>query len=279
MRDSFGRAAKAPLRGLLVDLDGVVYVGDELVTGAAEALARLRTRRLALRFVTNTSTKPPGAVEEKLRRLGVAVEPGEVISAVRAACSTLRRLGCHAPYLVVDERIGGEFAGFVPVGAYPAAPSAAPDWVVIGDIGSNWDYHLMDRLFALISGGARLLTLHKGRSWQTGEGLKIDIGAFVAGLEYATGVTAIVTGKPSADFFRTALDEMAISAAEAAMVGDDIDNDIAGAQRAGIRGVLVRTGKYREAYAARSPVKPWRTLDSIAALEELVESTGEPESP
>lgn len=268
------RDADTAVAGLLVDLDGVVYVGDEPVAGAVEALARLRSRRLALRFVTNTSTKPAGTVENKLRRLGVTVGPGEVISAVQAACSTLRRLGCHAPYLVVDARIVEEFTELAPVGAYPAAPMEAPDWVVIGDIGAEWDYRLMNRLFALISGGARLLALHKGKSWQTAEGLQIDIGAFVAGLEYATGVTAVVTGKPSVDFFRAALDDMGISAADAAMVGDDIDSDIAGAQRAGIRGVLVRTGKYRVDHAARSPVKPWRTLDSIAQLEELVDSLG-----
>lgn len=259
-----------PIRGLLVDLDGVLYVGDRPVDGAAEAVARLRTRGLPLRFLTNTSTRPVAEVEAKLMRLGFDPQPGEVVSAVRAAVLTLSRLSAAAPYLVVDERIASEFDRFSPVGLFPEPPTAEPDFVVVGDIGPRWSYALMNDLYRLCLDGARLLALHKGRSWQTAEGLQLDIGAFVAGLEYAAGVEAIVTGKPSAGIFEAAVGDIGLEAREVVMVGDDIDGDIGGAQAAGIRGVLVRTGKYRRAVAEGSKVKPWATVDSIAGLDALI---------
>lgn len=260
--------------GLLIDLDGVLYVDEQAVPGAAAAIRRLRVRGLPLRFVTNTSTKPAHVVEEKLTRLGIEVRAGEVATPLRAASSILRRRGATSPYLVVDERVASEFDALGPVGRYPAPPSAPPDFIVVGDIGRRWDYDLMNSLFSMVTAGARLLALHKGRTWQTGSGLALDIGAFVAGLEYASRTEAIVTGKPSPEFFLAALADMDVAAGAAVMIGDDIDGDIAGAQSAGIRGVLVRTGKYRQEYVERSGIVPWRTLDSIAEVGELLGEVG-----
>lgn len=266
------RQALWAVRGVLVDLDGVVYVGDRLLPGARSALDRLRAKGYALRFLTNTSTKPVSAVEEKLRRLGVRVEAGEVVSAVRSALLTLRRLDARSPYLVVGEEVREEFAELAPVAAFPGYPAETPGWIVIGDIGARWDYELVNRLFGMITGGARLLALHKGRAWQTADGLAVDIGAFVAGLEYATGVEALVTGKPAEGFFRAALDDIGCAAGEALMVGDDIESDVGGAQAAGVRGVLVRTGKFREESRRRSRVEPWRIIDSLAEINTLLDT-------
>ncbi len=267
---SFDGSARS-IRGVLLDLDGVVYVGDEPLTGAVQAVRRLRDRGLSLRFVTNTSTKPISAVEAKLERLGIDIEPGEVISAVRTAVLTLQRLKAKSLYLVVDERVRAEFDEFAPVGFFPDAPSTRPDFVVVGDIGNRWDYDLMSSIFRLVHDGAGLLAVHKGRSWQTENGLALDIGAFVAGIEYAAGIEAIITGKPAAGFYEATLDDMGMRPDETIMVGDDIDSDVGGAQALGIRGVLVRTGKYREDYASRSSIVPWQTLDSIRELLSLPE--------
>ena len=118
----------------------------------------------------------------------------------------------------------------------------------------------------MLIGGARLMALHKGKSWQTEEGLRVDMGAFVAGLEYASDKTATVVGKPSPEFYRLALDSMGLGPTEVAMVGDDIDSDVGGAQAAGMKGVLVKTGKYRKAVAEALAVRPDLTIDSIADL-------------
>jgi ribonucleotide monophosphatase NagD (HAD superfamily) len=100
--------------------------------------------------------------------------------------------------------------------------------------------------------------------------LRLDIGPFVAGLEYATGKTADVAGKPSPAFFRSALEAAGVSADEAVMVGDDIRGDIGGAQQLGIGGVLVRTGKYREDDVAASGVTSDRVIYSVADLADVL---------
>ena len=126
---------ESPVGGLLIDLDGVVYVGEEPLPGAVECIRNLRARGLPFRFVTNTSTKPAHDVEAKLARLGIEARPGEVMTPVRAAVSTLRRMGAKAPYLVVDERVAPEFGSLTPAGVFPDPPTERPDFIVVGDIG------------------------------------------------------------------------------------------------------------------------------------------------
>ncbi len=138
---------------------------------------------------------------------------------------------------------------------------------MIGHYGNRWNYDLLNHLFKLIMDGAEMLALHKGRFWQTENGLTLDIGAFVAGLEHATGKKAIVIGKPSPTFFRLALEDMGVEPDRAVMIGDDIINDIKGAQDAGMTGILVKTGKYRPDYVSKSDVKPDLVLDSVADLQ------------
>lgn len=114
--------------------------------------------------------------------------------------------------------------------------------------------------------GAKLIAIHKNRFWQTEHGLQMDIGGFIDGLEYASGVKAMIVGKPSPDFFQIALDDMGLNPCEAAIIGDDIDADVGGGQQAGLKGILVKTGKYRQSYAEASTVKPDLIIDSIMDL-------------
>ena len=118
--------------------------------------------------------------------------------------------------------------------------------------------------------GAKLVAIHKNRFWQTEHGLPMDIGGFIDALEYASGVRATIIGKPSADFFRAAMDDMQLEADEVGMIGDDIDADIGGAQQSGILGILVRTGKFRQSYADASPIRPDAVLDSVRDLPALL---------
>jgi HAD superfamily hydrolase (TIGR01458 family) len=161
--------------------------------------------------------------------------------------------------LVVQEDVKADFSDFL-------QSRTVAEAVVIGDIGEAWDYELLNRIFRLVMNGAELIALHRNRYWQADGGLKLDIGAFVAGLEYATGKTATLIGKPRREFFEAALQHIGVAAGEAAMIGDDIDSVLKGAQAAGIMGVLVRSGKYRHAQALSSPVTPDLVLDSFADL-------------
>ena len=246
------------IRGLLTDMDGVWFVGDTPLPGAAEALARLRARNLSLRFVTNTTTRTAAQLSAKMRAMGLEVPPGEFVTTPVATARWLRAQGITSVRLVVADSVRGVFDGF--------HESREPEAVVVGDVGTAFGYDLMQDLFRTLMAGARLVAMHKGRYWQVEDGLRMDIGAFVAGLEYATGRPATVIGKPSAEMFHAALATIALPADEVVMIGDDADMDVAGAQRAGVRGVLVKTGKYREEMFRRSGVKPDLVLDSIASL-------------
>ena len=253
------------IKGLLIDLDGVLYVGDGAIDGARDALEALRRKNIDCRFVTNTTTKTAAEVVEKLNDLGFDVEAGQVFSAVSATKQLLGGGKAELPnlHLIVRDSILGEFEEF-------PTDAEGPDYVVVGDIGAQWSYPLMDRAFRELMNGAELVAMHKNRYFQTGDGLRLDIGCFVAGLEFATGHTAIIVGKPSPDFFQLGLESLGLPAENVAMVGDDIDSDVGGSQAIGIAGILVRTGKYREAYAKESEVRPDAVIDSIADLPRLI---------
>jgi HAD superfamily hydrolase (TIGR01458 family) len=250
-------------RGILSDLDGVWFVGNQAVPGAERALQGIRARGLPVRFITNTTTQSLDDLAAKMHHLGFPVEPGEIINSPRAAALHLQSLGSPTCRLVVDDNVRGEFAAF-------QESDDTPDVVVIGDIGDRWSYDLMNEIFGLLIAGAKLVAMHRGRYWQTEAGLTLDIGAFVVGLEYAAGVEATVVGKPSPALFQSVLDDMKLKPHQVFMVGDDIHSDVGGAQRAGIPGVLVRTGKYREDMVARSDVHPEAIIDSVADLAELL---------
>ncbi|MDH3196931.1 MAG: TIGR01458 family HAD-type hydrolase [Candidatus Krumholzibacteria bacterium] len=255
-------AVFAGIAGILSDMDGVWCVGAALVPGAAEALATIRDRALPIRLVTNTTTQTAAELAERLQRMGLAFAPEEIINAPGAAARYLRGLGRPSCHVIAAPSVRAEFAEF------PA--SDRPDWVVLGDIGQAWTYGVLNEAFRMLMGGARLMAMHKGRYWQVDDGLALDIGAFVSGLEYATGKEAVIAGKPSATMFAAALRDLGVDAARALMIGDDIHADVAGAQRAGLRGVLVRTGKYREDVVRVSGVTADAVIDSIADLARLL---------
>lgn len=245
--------------GILLDLDGVVYEAGEPVPGAAETIVAIRRAGLPVRFVTNTTRRPRRALAARLRAMGVPVEEDELFTAPRAALSWLEERGVRRLALRVPEAVCGEFARFERVEAGAQA-------VVVGDLGRNWTFDLLDSAFRLLLDGARLLALQKNRFWKSEEGLVLDAGPFVAALEYAAGVEAVVVGKPAAPFYEAAAGSMGLPPFRTAMVGDDIETDVGGAQAVGAAGILVRTGKFREETLARSSVRPDRVLASVADL-------------
>ncbi len=251
------------ISGLLFDLDGVIYVGDQVIDGAVETIRTVQERSIPHRFVTNTTTKSRDALSRKMQAMGLPVQAHEILSAPYAARVYLRQRQPHSCYFLVSEAVRDEFREFT-------TSETDPEVVVVGDIGRAWNYDLMNQLFGLLMGGAELIALHKGKYWQTADGLRMDIGAFVAGLEYVTGVDATVIGKPSPAFFQSAILELGCPAEEIVMVGDDIESDIGGAQRCGLRGFLVRTGKYRPEILAASSITPDAVLDSIVNLNEYL---------
>ena len=247
------------IKGILVDLDGVLYVGSQPIAGAIQAVDTIRASGLPCRFVTNTSTLSLISLQQKMNALGFCMQPEEIISAPQAAVRYLQHQPNAICRLLMAEDVKIDFD------ALPQSDTAA-NYIVIGDIGDAWSYSLLNEVFNLLVNGAKLIAIHKNRFWQTEYGLQMDIGGFVHALEYASGTQAMIIGKPAPDFFRIALADMGLQPHETIMVGDDIDSDVGGAQQAGLRGILVRTGKYREAYAAASRIKPDLIIDSVEDL-------------
>jgi HAD superfamily hydrolase (TIGR01458 family) len=251
------------IRALLLDLDGVLYVEDEPVPGAREAVAELRDRGLALRFVTNTTARPRRLILERLERLGFAVDPSELSTPAALAVRRCRERGHRRVALVMNEDVKEDFAELEEVGAGAEA-------VVIGDLGTDFGYGVLNLAFRQLMDGAELIALQKNRFWMTPDGLSLDVGPFVAALEYAARRDALVVGKPAREFFAAILAGIPAEPGAAAMVGDDVESDIGGALGAGLAGVLVRTGKYREDALEASGVEPTAVVDSIADVPELL---------
>lgn len=247
------------IRGILFDLDGTLYIGSKVIDGAIEAVAELKRRGYRRRFITNTSTLSRTSLHQKLSRLGFSVDANEIISAASAALIYLQQFDDPVCHLLLADDVKQDFSHF-------RQSDSAADFIIIGDIGKAWSYELLNNAFRLINNGARLIAIHKNRFWQTEQGLQMDIGGFVSALEYASQQQALIIGKPSPDFFRSALTDMDLAPEEVAIIGDDIDSDVGGGQQAGLSGILVRTGKYRQGYAEHSLIHPDLTLASIAEL-------------
>jgi HAD superfamily hydrolase (TIGR01458 family) len=253
--------------GLLIDLDGVLYVEDAPVHGAREALERLRERGLALRFVTNTTSRSRPATLDKLRDLGFDVAAEELVTPAALAVRHCRERGMERVALLMNDEVKGDFEELEEDGQDPEA-------VIVGDLGERFDYSSLNRAFRMLMQGAELVALQKNRYWLREDGLSLDVGPFVAALEYASGREAYVVGKPAPGFFAEVLSGLGLDAGAVAMIGDDVETDVGGALAAGLAGVLVRTGKFREDVVAASGVEPTATVDSIADVPELLEDWG-----
>jgi phospholysine phosphohistidine inorganic pyrophosphate phosphatase len=205
---------------------------------------------------------------ERLRGYGFAVSPDEVFTATLAGSVLVRTAGYRRVAPFIPEVAMEDLGDLELVGGTSGLPATrAPQAIVVGDIGERWTYALLQEAFEYLMAGADLIALSRDRYWLQGDRLALDAGPFVAGLEFATGRSATVAGKPSRAFYAAALKSLGLDlTASAAMVGDDLWSDVEGAQRAGLQGWLVRTGKYRESALLESGIRPDRILDSIAAL-------------
>jgi HAD superfamily hydrolase (TIGR01458 family) len=236
----------------------------------------LRRAAIPFRFVTNTTSRPRAGVVARLREYGFAAEPEEVLTPITAA----RRLACErgisvlAPFLAsasLYDLEGLELRGGT---SGHARADTLPQAVLVGDLGEQWTYALMQEAFSYLVDGASLIALSRDRYWWNNGRLTLDAGPFVAALEYATSREAVLVGKPSPDFFQAAASELGTTAVkgQVAMIGDDLWSDVRGAQQAGYRGWLVRTGKFREDALRDSGIRPDRVLDTIADLRDHAEA-------
>jgi HAD superfamily hydrolase (TIGR01458 family) len=245
-------------RALVFDLDGTLYQEGTPIDGAVDTVRTFRDEGYPLRFLTNTTSKSRADVHEKLRGFGFPVEIEEIQSPPAAAGAFLRERDASA-HLLVQEAALPDFEGV-------SRSDDAPDYVVVGDLGAGWTFERLNRAFRLLHGGARLIGLGRTRFWQAEGGLQLDAGPFITALEYATGEEALVLGKPDPAFFEAILEDLGLPAEEVALAGDDVETDVGAAMKAGLIGVQVRTGKFRDGDLERSDAAPDRVVDSVADL-------------
>jgi phospholysine phosphohistidine inorganic pyrophosphate phosphatase len=247
-------------KGILFDLDGVLYDGEGLIAGAAEAVAWARREKIPHLFVTNTTSRPRAAIAGKLSGFGIEAAVDDVLT---PAVATVRWLSSQPPggvALFAAPALRPEFEGLDLV-------DDGARYVIVGDLGEAWDFATLNRAFRMLmaSEEVRLLALGMTRYWQTPSGLSLDVAPFVVALEHASGRKAVVLGKPAREFFLAAVSKLGLPPGDVLMVGDDIRADVGGARGAGLRGALVRTGKFREA-DLDGEVQPDLVLASVAEL-------------
>jgi HAD superfamily hydrolase (TIGR01458 family) len=256
------------MAAILLDVDGVLHVSGAPIAGAAAAVRRLRADGHRIRFVSNTTTRSRAHIGDQLRLMGIEVEDDELQTTGAVAARVLkgkRVLALTMPGLLDD------LEGLQLVGMNVEA-------VLLGgadegeETGRVFSYLNLNRAFHELEAGADLYCLHKNRWWQTAEGARLDAGAFVAGLEYAAEIEATVLGKPSNAYFAAALDALDAEAGLTWMVGDDLETDIVGAHKHGMKTLLVRTGKFRPDDVERSQVQPDGIVSSIAQLPDWLEN-------
>jgi HAD superfamily hydrolase (TIGR01458 family) len=255
------------MAAILLDVDGVLHVSGHPIPGAAAAIRRLRDDGHRLRFVTNTTTRSRARLAEELRSHGIELDDAEVQTTADAAVQALR--GRRVLALTMQALVGdldgielvGEGADAVLLGGADETP----------ETNLVFSYMNLARAFAELELGAELYCLHRNRWWQTARGPLLDAGAFVAGLEYAAEVEAVVLGKPSASYFTAACEALDADPELTWMVGDDLESDIAGAQALNMRTVLVRTGKFRPDTVEASRVRPDGIVSSLGMLPDWLE--------
>lgn len=251
----------------LLDLDGTLYSGGAAVAGAVDAVARLRTRGVPFRLVTNTTSRSRRMLVDRLAGYGFEMRPEEIVTATLAGLELLRAEGHRRVAPFVPASALEDMTGLDLRGGTSGKARGTVDAVVLGDLGERWTFALLQEAFEQLMGGAALVALSRDRYFRQGERLALDAGPFVAALEYAAGATAAVAGKPSAAFFHAATHSLGLAPGpEIAMVGDDLWSDVEGAQRAGLQGWLVRTGKFREDVLRAASIAPDRILSSVADL-------------
>jgi len=278
------RAAVHGVRGFVLDADGVLVLQSAPIPGSVEAVRTLQDRGIPFRVVTNFSQLHRETLAGLFGKGGLAIDPDRIITGTSATAAYTAAKHPGRPLFVLaatDARREFDGQDLVTADEADALPAGTIAAVIIGDAGDELSFRNMDVAFRLVHGGADLLAMHRNRWWLTPKGMTLDAGGFVVGLEFATGRRARTLGKPSPVVFRQAVAGLVADLGERlprsafAMVGDDPQADVAAAQRVGLRGILVLSGKTTGEDVARLPRtragRPVRGPDGIApSLAEIV---------
>eukprot|EP00440_Ansanella_granifera_P010669 gb/GFBE01011578.1/.p1 GENE.gb/GFBE01011578.1/~~gb/GFBE01011578.1/.p1 ORF type:complete len:296 (+),score=64.92 gb/GFBE01011578.1/:1-888(+) len=281
-----GRAGRQPLSAItsrrrfssllkyaLVDIDGVLVLGSQEVPGSVNALSKLREGVLGCRLVTNQSQESRASLVERLRDVGFDVGQRDVFSALTAARQLVDRLQLR-PLCLLADKAHEEFSG---------VPMHEPNSVLIGTAPEHLHYEQLTQAARVLlqDDGNRLVAVNKGRYFKRDDGLALMAGPFVAALEFATSRQATVIGKPCEEFFHSAVADAAgsdpagqLPLHNCVMIGDDALDDVQGAMDAGMKAILVRSGKYRPGDENLCRTPPLAVVDNLAHALDFLQQSG-----
>ena len=252
---------------ILIDLDGVLYVGGIPVPGAVDTISYLRENGYSFRFVSNSTRRSRKTLSRLLGSMGFEIPVSHIFTPSMATVSYLSGKGVTKAFILTSPEVSAEMNR---EGIQHSEERVR--FVVAGDAGDLFTYNRLNEAFRQLLEGAELIALEKDRYWMGTDGMMLSAGPFVAALEYASGKKAVVMGKPSRDFFMRALASMNARPDHSVMIGDDVVTDIGGAVANGLTGILVKTGKFRKDSLENAPIPPGRVIASIADLPLLLAS-------
>jgi HAD superfamily hydrolase (TIGR01458 family) len=249
------------LKGLIFDIDGTLAFQNRLYPGVAEAIGKFREKGFTLRFLTNSTIHSRRSRAIGLTKLGLRIFPEEVVTASYATACYLRQQHHYSCWIILEGEGLEEFSGF-------AQNTTNPEYIVIGDNHSRFDYDHMNQVLRLLLGGAELIGMNPDLVDASSGSPELNVGSWVRMLEVASGLKATYIGKPFPYVFKLTLESMGLDKEQVLMVGDQLQADIKGAKGIGIRSVLVKTGESR--LGDLKDIQPDFILDSVADLDKLV---------
>jgi HAD superfamily hydrolase (TIGR01450 family) len=265
--------------GVLFDIDGVLTTSWKPIPGAAETLRTLNDQQIACSYLTNTTTRTRKQIAEALVGAGMDVRADEVITAALLTSEYVRQTYPDARcFLVNSGNITEDMPGIDLVASTDFGPDDRPDppdVILMGGAGPEYNHLTLSRVYDWMGQGVPVVAMHRSTSWNTTEGLRIDTGLYLIGMEETSGRKATAVGKPAPAGFLAAAGRLGADPEAMYMIGDDLNNDVLAAQVVGMTGVLVRTGKFRQdtlnRWAADEfAMQPNHVIDSVADLPDLL---------
>ena len=255
--------------GYLIDMDGVLYRGHELIPGADRFVRLLRERELPFLFLTNNSQRTRRDVAAKLARMGVEVEEEHIFTCAMATARFLAQQKQKGTAYVIGE--GGLLTALHENGY--AIVDQDPDYVVVGE-GRTFNLEMVEAAVRMILRGAKLIATNLDPSCPTANGVRPGCGALVALLEAATGIKAFSVGKPSPVMMRAARKEVGLATDETTIIGDTVETDILGGVQLGFHTILVLSGGTARDDLLHFAYAPEKVVDSVADLADFLEESG-----
>lgn len=253
-------------RGYLVDMDGVIYRGGELIPGAKQFFAKLQERDIPFLLLTNNSQRTRRDVVLKMGNLGIDIAENRVFTCAMATARFLASQKPNGSAYVIGE---GGLLNALHQNGY-AINETNPDYVVIGE-GRTLTFEMAEKALQHILNGAKLIATNMDPNCPTDKGMRPGCGAIVAMLEAASGYKAFSVGKPSPIMMRMARKQLNLRTNEVTMIGDTMETDIMGGLQMGYRTVLVFTGSTQPESLNNYPYQPNLAVNSLADLIQEVE--------